>query len=191
MLLLKHTLYYYTISYSKHSRNLVSEFQYFNWDFTSVPDILWSWFEETGKTFHNRLRDAHLTQDTEMKHGGMKEHWTDYGKLVVVQWNDSKAVKLHLAVLALVVCVCVCGRCSTSEKQYDMVPSPGNVHSYNQCKGHVDIWNQLMEAYRTLFKVKTLPLKVILHFTNTASVNVWRLFKMPDNKEGNFWSAWN
>jgi hypothetical protein len=64
-----------------------------------------------------------------------------------------------------------------NRKKYVMVPSSCIVRRYNQCMGRVDIYDQLMEAYRTFLKTKKWTLKVILHLIDLAPMNAWLEYK--------------
>jgi hypothetical protein len=94
-----------------------------------------------------------------MKRGDMEEFYRD-DKLVGVQWKDPKAVSL----------TSVGTSCQLVENVRRWSKTGCIVH---RCMGGVEICDQLMEAYRTFLKTKKWILKVILHFTDLASLNAW------------------
>lgn len=64
------------------------------------------------------------------------------------------------------------------QKEYSDVACPNVVKVYNEKMGGVDVCDQQMEAYRTFFKTKKWPLKVLIHFLDLAAVNSWMEYRL-------------
>jgi len=64
------------------------------------------------------------------------------------------------------------------ERNHKKVPCPDIVRKYNLSMGGVDIFDQLMEYYRTFLKTKKWTLKTILHFMDIGITNSWMEYRI-------------
>ena len=154
-------------------------FVYFDRYFTTIP--LMNRLTEmniygTGTIMSNRVKGCEFKKDKEMKRGESDEFIRTDQKISVTKWKDSRSV---------ILCSTAYGsqpestveRWDSNTKQRIEVSCPKVVKSYNQNMGGVDICDQMLEYYRTFFRTKKWPFKVILHLFDMAIVNSWQEYK--------------
>lgn len=89
-------------------------------------------------------------EDLTLDRGQCNEHLSENEKTVLVEWQDTKKVLMASTCFGGTPTVNV-KRWSQKDNQFIDVPCPPVVRNYNQCMGGVDVFNQLMEYYRTFF----------------------------------------
>lgn len=133
--------------------------------------------EGTGTIVANRLGgiEVDCKEDLNLKRGQCSEYVSEDKKLVLVEWQDTKKVLMASTCFGASPTADV-KRWSKKDNQFIDVPCPPVVVNYNKCMGGVDVFNQLMEYYRTFFKTRKWTWKVILHFIDFAVVNSHLLY---------------
>lgn len=114
-----------------------------------------------------------MEKDTDLNRGEYQQFLAKYEEndTYLVKWKDNKCVTMMSSTYEALPLSEV-QRWDKKTKTTKSVSCPNVVSMYNRCMGGVDIFDQLMEYYRTYIKTKKWTLKkVILHFMDAAIVN--------------------
>lgn len=139
-------------------------------------ELLKSKIYGTGTIMINRLKQCNFKKDSQMKRGESDEIVSSDGKVSLTKWKDNKSVVMISSAFGRNP-EHVVKRWDKSKKERIEVPCPNVVKLYNERMGGVDIFDQMMEYYRTYFRTKKWTVKVILHLFDLAIVNSWMEYR--------------
>lgn len=127
----------------------------------------------------NRLRGCELKSDKDLSksgRGSFQQVVDNCQKLVVVKWQDNKAVILTSSFVDSVPLSKV-KRYSKDEKKKVDVTCPNIVTNYNMHMGGVDLSDMLVALYRTAFKTHKWYLSIFSQIIDICINNSWLIYR--------------
>lgn len=105
------------------------------------------------------------------------------GKIVIVKWQDNKAIHLASNFVGIGE-VDIVKRWNKSATKYEQIQRPSIVQLYNDGMGGVDLLDQLISYYRVFIKSRKWTLRVFTHFLDFAIVSSWGEYRKNAEDRG-------
>lgn len=159
--------------------------------FTSVPTLIMlkdRKLKASGTVRENRTNKCPLMNSKVMEKNTERGH-IDYrydtnNEILVVKWNDSKAVSVATN-YSTVTPTGKAKRFSSKEKKQVSIPVPNVISEYNSYMGGVDLLDKQISLYRTKIRSKKWWWVLFTQFLDVAVVNTWRLQQIlhPEDRD--------